>query len=315
MKKFLKTNLVSLVSLFSILILSFGIILLSNSFKSSPEKELFGKVYEVVTTKKVNKTSDRVKISTLSTIKVDSTDGKVYSVEVENTYGKIGLLVGILKNSNVRKDVLSVSLVEIQQDYSLEGALFIDKYFKNIENPRDNYKKFPTLLDKNNLSTDATVIGKNTTASITNAILKVVYYEYNIVLDPLIDIYGEGYVRETPTTLSPTITKEVISKEGTVLGYILNVSGIIVTRDSGEFNLITTLLFNSENKLVGHLFENGYASDDYSKDVYSDLLKSLLGKDRSDLLTGLDNSHLLSGATLSSPSIYAILEDASNVEV
>jgi hypothetical protein len=293
---------------------SLGITLLSKKI-NSPENKLFGSSVVLENEKAISKVPTSSKEYNVLTFSYNVSKngeeiGVLYVGKAKNKYGTIDLYVGINYNGKSKtarnNHTFSVEVVGLDQtqDYFSRIEEFVRNSLTNVK--VNSYKDIPTSL-ASGASTPSFSVG-----SIIELVRKAIVRNYNIVEDPLVDLYGEGAVKGEAVVVNSTISKQDVT--GGKGGYILIASGNINTQESGVQAVTLSFAFDSDNKLIGILYDNGYASDDWSKSVLNDFVKANIGVTRSQLTGSLSGS-VITSASISGSDLSQIIKNVSEVEL
>lgn len=219
-----------------------------NWIPKNPEDLLFGKTVELKNEEDVERApltgSYAIVDFKTEAYKGDKLLATVYNVKIKNNYtysedddfGFIELLVAIDPAGNVSVQVVTLN----QSDWTVKG---IQAYIY------EKYNGIPYASVKNIPSYDAAditagVTATDSTGAIQAIIQKAIDIHYDLIVDdPLVAIYGEGYVITDDATFVPStyVTKrEVVKNASNVdLGYIYTLTG------TGDYD-------NGEELVTGH---------------------------------------------------------------
>jgi hypothetical protein len=177
----------------------------------------------------------------------------VYNVKIKNSYtysdddefGIIELLVAIDPAGKV-----SVQIVQLNQsNWTVKGIQrYITETYQGIP-----YTQVSSIAPYNAADLTAGVTATDSTGSIKAIIQKAIDIHYDLIVDdPLVTIYGEGYVISDDTTFVPTtlvVNREIVKNASNVdLGYVYTLTG------AGDYD-------NGQELVIGHTVTLKFAFD------------------------------------------------------
>ncbi len=205
-----------------------------------------GSEYAIIDYKQYGVDEDGKTIGIVYNVKIKN---GFYDSRTDNDYGYIELLVGIKDENTVSKlnDTMYVEIVTLEQTetYSPKIQAYINEYFQGIN--YQQIQKVPTY----NAAPDADIESGASATTSTNAIKELLirtFQDYQgIVVDPYIDIFGEGYsfLEDTTFTSTGSVTtkEEVLDASQSVVANRYLATG---TNDYGSVTVAITIDENGE---------------------------------------------------------------------
>lgn len=252
--------------------------------------------------------------------------GTVYNVKIKNSYtysedddfGMIELLVAIDPAGQV-----SVQIVQLNQsDWTVKGIQrFISEKFQGI-----TYTSVASIPSFDAADITAGVTATDSTSSIKAIIQKAIDIHFDLIIDdPLVTIYGEGYVISDDSTFIPSafvMKREIVKNASNVdLGYIYTLTGA-GDYDNGQelvtgHSITLKVAFNVDDEVLGIMIPAelyGHTAGNRLTKIqnYTNLL---VGKTASEFAAALANpGDIVSGVTYTK-DLVDILIDALVDEV
>jgi len=265
-----------------------------------------GSSYSIIDYKQYGVDEDGKTIGMVYNVKIKN---GFYDSRTENDYGYIELLVGIKdeKTASKSNDTMYVQIVTLEQTetYSPKIQAYINEYFQGIN--YQQIQKIPTY----NAAPDADIESGASATTSTNAIKELLIRTFQnyqgIVIDPYIDIFGEGY---------SFVSDENFTEIGNVTEKqdVLNANNeVIATRyfaeDTNQFGSVEIAIsIDADGKIV-------YAE-------YTDLNQTMfLSESRSNIETYIDldiddlniSADIVSGATYTEETTEALITEIAQI--
>ncbi len=220
-----------------------------------------------------------------------------YSLDVTDYYGEIELLVGIDTD-----DKVFVSIVRLDQ--SSWTVMGIQAYILETFNGID-YQDVETLPEFDAANPTAGATATDSTGTIKQAVLDVIYLHYDVNVDPYLGVLGDAYTTEVDTTFTSTahvtnklnITSSTTVPNGVI--YVVTGSGVYYEDSSASITLWVIVDENDQiykilmpEELYGHspfLHDNNLAYlDGFIGDTFAEVAATMTTLDGS---TGASNTN------------------------
>ncbi|RJX25151.1 MAG: hypothetical protein C4537_05125 [Acholeplasma sp.] len=246
--------------------------------------------------------------------------GTVYNVKVKNGYtysddyefGMIELWVAIDPAGDVHVQVVEL----IQSDWTVKGIQnYIYQYYQGL--PYAEVGNIPEY-DAADLTAGATAT--DSTGTIQEIIQKAIDIHYDLIVDdPLVTLYGEGYVISDDETFVPTalvVNREIVKNSSNVdIGYVYTLTGA-GDYDNGQevvtgHTITLKVAFDVDDQVIGvvipeELYGHTAGSRLTKIQNYADLL---IGKTVSEFAAALSNpGDLVSGVTYTKDLVDVLIE-------
>ncbi len=288
------------------------IIIINATTTDDPVELLFGMPVELKNETNIDEspggqTFSYIDYKTVAYDKDDQKVGDVYNVKIKNAYaldteapyGVIELLVGI----DV-EDLVYVSIVELDQStWTVMGIqAYINETFNGIP-----YLDVETLPEFDAADPTAGATATDSTGTIKQSVLNVIYLHYDVNVDPYDGVLGDDYVTEVDTTF--TSTTHVTSKLNITTSTTVPNGTIYVVTGSGEYYdgstaAITLWVIVDENDHIFNILmpEDLYGHSPFLHDNNLDYLDGFIGDSFADITitigtldgqTGASNTNLL----------------------
>lgn len=235
--------------------------------------------------------------------------GTVYNVKVKNGYtysdayefGMIELLVAIDPAGDVHVQVVQL----IQSDWTVKGIQnYIYQFYQGVP-----YTQVGNIADYDAADITAGATATDSTGTIKEIIQKAIDIHYDLIVDdPLVAIYGEGYVISDDATFVASefvVNREIVKNAGNVdIGYVYTLTGA-GDYDNGQ-ELVTghevtiKVAFDVDDQVLGIVIPEdlyGHTSGTRLGKIQS-YLDELVGKTVDEFVATLgDSEDLVAGVT------------------
>lgn len=295
-----------------------------------PEDLLFGKVVELKNETDVERAPLTGNYAIVD-FKTEAYSGKtflgtVYNVKIKNNYtinedyqfGMIELLVLIDPAGKVKVQIVQLN----QSDWTVKGIqAYIYEKYQGIA-----YASVASIPSYDAADITAGATATDSTSSIKALIQKAIDIHYDLIVDdPLVTIYGEGYVISNDTTFVPTtnVTKrEIVKNASNVdIGYVYTLTGT-GDYDNGQelvsgHSITLQVAFNVDDEVLGVVIPEdlyGHTSGARQAKIQS-YVDLLVGKTVSEFVATLNGGADLVANVTYTKDLVDILIDALIEEV
>ena len=306
-----------------VLVLSIAVVMLISLLPDKEVKYFDGNKYELVRNVNINRTSNGVTLKSVDEVTIDKHKGNIYYASATNTFGTMEITITIEKIDNKTiNDVLNVYIIEIKQDFKVEGLAYVKDNWVNVKDPKTAYK---TIKEVPTSISAGSTIPRFTTSGIYTAAKLAILKEYNIVDDPYADIFGSGYVigsavytnsynvsygfSEVGSSVKTIeVTKKEVRTGGVVSGYIYIAKGAGAHEDISDNGILEVeFAFDASFALKGYKGINTTEHDFFSS--ATPFITNLYNKTIAEIKLAIhsDYSDLVSGSTRSSALIKSLM--------
>lgn len=229
--------------------------------------------------------------------------GYIYEAYSANKFGDMTIVVSVGLNGKV----LGATFVAIEQSLNVPAtrtnlSLYIGSNITDLTPSSDILAGATYSLETlNELLVDIAVAHSLTAEE--------------VIIDPLDEAYGEGYILENDATFTPTThvtSKWLVKNDGAEVGYMYSMLGNGDYQDGESASIVLQLYFNLDDEIVAIIFpDNRYnhsAGSFKNKNLeYVELFKGLT-KDQIQAVIDGDNSDITAGASNTRDLIDMLLE-------
>lgn len=253
-----------------------------------------------------------IKTRSIAYDKDDEKIGDVYDVVIRNAYaldssayyGEIELLVGIDQD-----DMVYVTIIELDQSsWTVLGIqAYVEETFNGI--PYDEVETLPEF-DAANPTAGATAT--DSTGTIKQSVLNVIYLHFDINIDPYEGVLGETYDTAIDTTFTSTthVTTKINITSSTEVpnGYIYVVTGSGEYYDGSEAAITLWVIMDENDNIFNILMpEELYGHSPFLLDNNLDYLDGFIGDSLDDITTTMGTLDGSTGASNTNAVIQELL--------
>jgi len=313
-----------------LMIAAIFLVLLETVVPKEPKDFLFGKVIELRNETDVERaplTGGYAIVDFKAEAYAGSTFlGTVYNVKIKNSYtysedddfGMIELLVAIDPAGKVAVQIVQLN----QSNWTVKGIQrYITEKYQGIL-----YTSVSSIPSFDAADLTAGVTATDSTSSIKAIIQKAIDIHFDLIIDdPLVTIYGEGYVITEDTTFVPSVLvkkREIVKNASNVdIGYVYTLTGI-GDYDNGQeivtgHSITLKFAFNVDDEVLGVIIPvelYGHTAGNRLTKIQN-YVNILVGKTASEFAAALTNpGDIVSGVTYTK-DLVDILIDALVDEV
>jgi len=259
-----------------------------------------GSSFTYIDTKAVAYDTEGKKVGDVYTVKIRNG----YTLDADDSYGTIELLVGIDTD-----DLVYVSIVELNQStWTVLGIkAYVEETFNGIP-----YEDVELLPEFDAAAPSAGATATDSTSTIKQAVLNVIYLHYDINLDPYEGLLGDTYEVENDTTF--TATEHVSSKLNITSSTTVPNGSIYVVSGAGEYydgsiaSITLWVIVNEDGEIYKILMpEDLYKHSSFLYTKNLDYLDGFVGDTFADITTTIGTLDGHTGASNTNALIQELL--------